>query len=314
MPMNMPMLHRVKTFRVFCAASLLLWRFTASAVPARAQDRSQTTAPSDPSGMLASLLSAACRQNQTQFVTYLTAANAEAFQNLSDDSRLAVVKRFALSDSPGRPLLSSSADSHPVLRCETPGSTTEFHLGTPRMEENLAFIPVQASDGPDTQFGLVREGGKWKLLSLGLVLFDIPQLATQWSAQDLVSRENAVVDALSELADAIRRYQRVFGKLPDTLAQLGPAEKGEVSADAAQLVMADIAAGSHGGYKFRYRIVAASESANALFELAATPEEYGKTGRRSFLLDSAGKVHAADKKGALATTQDPQVNADKTNP
>jgi hypothetical protein len=280
---------------------------------ARAQERSATARP-DPSSTLASLLSAACRQNQAQFVTYLTAANAKAFQDLSDDSRVAVVKRFALSDAAGRPLLSADADNHPVLRCEIPGATTEFHFGATRLEENVAFIPVRTSDGPSTQFGLVRESSSWKLLSLGVVLFDIPQLAVQWSAQDLESHESAVVQTLAALADAVQRYRTIFGKLPDTLAQLGPAAKDEVSADAAQLVNADIAGGSMDGYKYRYRLVPASTPADAVFELAAIPEQYGKTGRRSFLMDSAGKVHGADKKGGMATTQDPAAEAGTSKP
>jgi hypothetical protein len=44
-----------------------------------------------------------------------------------------------------------------------------------------------------------------------------------------------------------------------------------------------------------------------MFELAAVPEAYGKTGRRSFLLDNAGKIHAADKHGDLATDDDSLV-------
>jgi len=309
MPMTMLIFPSGKIFRAFCAASLLFSGYVATAAPARAQARSDS-AGTDPSTTLASLLSAACRQNQAQFVNFLTAANAKAFQDLSDDSRAAVVKRFSLSDAVGRPLLSSDANSHPVLRCEILGNTTEFHLGAPRVEENLAFIPVQTSDGPATQFGLVRESGSWKLLSLGLVLFDIPQLATQWNAQDLESHESAVVQTLAALADAIQRYRTIFGKLPDTLSQLGPASKDEVSADAAQLVNAEIAGGSMDGYKYRYRLVPAATPANGVFELAAMPEQYGKTGRRSFLMDSEGKVHGADKKGALATLQDPTVEAD----
>ncbi len=309
MPMTMPMFPSGKIFRALCAASLLLSGCVAAADPARAQARSDS-AGTDPSTTLASLLSAACRQNQAQFVNFLTAANAKAFQDLSDDSRAAVVKRFSLSDAVGRPLLSSDANSHPVLRCEILGNTTEFHLGAPRVEENLAFIPVQTSDGPATQFGLVRESGSWKLLSLGVVLFDIPQLATQWNSQDLESHESAVVQTLAALADAIQRYRSIFGKLPDTLSQLGPASKDEVSADAAQLVNTEIAGGRMDGYKYHYRLVPAATPANAVFELAAMPEQYGKTGRRSFLMDSEGKVHGADKKGALATLQDPTVGAD----
>jgi hypothetical protein len=308
-PTTMPILRSGKILRVLCVASFLLSGYAASAVEARAQERTEAAA-SDPSSTLTSLLSAACRQNQAQFINYLTAANVKAFQDLSDDSRAAVVKRFSLSDAVGRPLLSSDADGHPVMRCEIPGVTTEFHLGAVRVEDNLAFIPVEISNGPKpTQFGLIRQSGSWKLLSLGLMLFDIPQLAAQWSTQDLEEREKAVVQTLSALADVIRQYRTIFGKLPDTLAQLGPAGKDGVSADAAQLVNAEIAGGSLDGYKYHYRLVPGSAPAGAVFELVAEPEEYGKTGRRSFLMDSTGKVHGADKKGKVATAQDPSVDA-----
>ncbi|MFZ0785093.1 MAG: hypothetical protein WAM67_04850, partial [Candidatus Acidiferrales bacterium] len=45
------------------------------------------------------------------------------------------------------------------------------------------------------------------------------------------------------------------------------------------------------------------------FELAATPESYGKSGRRSFLLDADGKLHGADKNGQMATADDAIVTA-----
>jgi hypothetical protein len=37
------------------------------------------------------------------------------------------------------------------------------------------------------------------------------------------------------------------------------------------------------------------------------PEDYGKTGKRSFLLDSDGKIHAADRHGQIATLEDTTV-------
>ncbi|HEX8686771.1 MAG TPA: hypothetical protein VF654_09720, partial [Pyrinomonadaceae bacterium] len=43
------------------------------------------------------------------------------------------------------------------------------------------------------------------------------------------------------------------------------------------------------------------------FEATATPKTYGKTGRRSFYIDEAGKVRAADRKGQPATSDDPAV-------
>jgi hypothetical protein len=72
-----------------------------------------------------------------------------------------------------------------------------------------------------------------------------------------------------------------------------------------------LAAGSDAGYKFRYRIVPASNEADATFELAATPDDYGKTGQRSFFLDRAGKLHGADKGGTVAAPDDPLVAGEK---
>ena len=79
-------------------------------------------------------------------------------------------------DQTGKPLISSDAQNRTVLRCQTPRGTVEFRFGDARTRENLSFIPVTVPDGENTEFGLVRENGSWRLLSLGLVLLDIPQL------------------------------------------------------------------------------------------------------------------------------------------
>ncbi|MGA8765968.1 MAG: hypothetical protein WB559_03025, partial [Candidatus Acidiferrales bacterium] len=128
-----------------------------------------------------------------------------------------------------------------------------------------------------------------------------------WAAQDLVAREDAAIANLRGLADAIQTYRRAWSKLPEALAQLGPAPKDEISPEQASLVNEHLAAGSSGGYRFRYRIVPGGQDGDDSFELAAMPEDYGKTGRRSFILDSAGKIHAADKHGEVATLEDSLV-------
>ena len=266
----------------------------------------------DPASVVAGLLGAACRQNETQFSKYLTADNEKAFTVLPDTERAALVKRFALSDDVGRPLLSTNAENHTVLRCETPGATAEFQFGTPRVRENLAFVPITIHGGQSTEFGLVREAGGWKLISLGLVLFDIPQLSRQWATQDLVTREQSALQNMVGIADAIRKYKRLYGKLPDSLAQLGPAPKGGVSPELAQMISADLANGAQGGYRFRYRIVSGPDGSDANFELAATPDQYDRTGRLSYFLDAQGKLHGADKNGEVASGDDPVLNTSST--
>jgi len=272
---------------------------------AHAQEASEST----PAAALGSSLAAACRQDGAQFARYLTADNAATFRELASATRIALMKRFVLLDDPGRPLLSNDPQGHTALRCETPGLTAEFRFGETRLRENLAFVPVEVTGARRIEFGLVREGGGWKLLSVGLLLLDLPALAKQWESSELEASESAAIAALRKFAAAAGAYRRVFGRLPDTLAQMGPPPKEGISAEAAGLVDAELAAGKKGGYLFRYRSLPASqEGAEPGFELAATPAEYGKTGRRSFLLDSSGALRGADKHGAVATPTDPRVD------
>jgi type II secretory pathway pseudopilin PulG len=287
--------------REFSAVPLVL--VLLFSVPAMAQDGRET----DPAASLAAALSAACRGSESQFENYLTADNASAFRALPPDERAAVLKRLALSGQTGKPLLSSDDQNHVVLRCTAPEGTAEFRFGAPRTRENLSFIPVAVTDGENTEFGLVRENGGWRLISLGLVLLDIPQLSKQWAESDLAVREDAAIATLRSLAEAIETYRRAFGKLPDTLAQLGPAPKDQISPDQASLVSDELAMGTDGGYHFRYRVASGEQEDQTAFELAAVPETYGKNGRRSFFMDAAGKVHGADKHGELASADDPVI-------
>ncbi|HVB36643.1 MAG TPA: hypothetical protein VND42_05335 [Candidatus Acidoferrales bacterium] len=263
-------------------------------------------AGSGPAEALNDALVAACEENTADFANYLTDENAASFQKLPADQRASLMQRFALVDTAGRPLLSSDDKGHEILRCEGTDSSAEFRFGTPRVHDNLSYVPVSVTNGNTIQFGFVRENGTWKLLSLGLLLIDIPQLQEQWAAQDIENREQTAIDTLQNLAAAIDTYKQAFGKLPNSLAQLGPAKDG-ISPDGAKLIDADLAAGNKDGYKFRYRITAAADGGEAGFEIAAIPAVYGKSGKRSFLLDKNEKIHAADKRGAVATADDPIV-------
>jgi len=270
--------------------------------------QTQQTAGSGPAEALNEALVAACTENAADFANYLTDENAASFQKLPTDQRASLMQRFVLIDTAGRPLLSSDDKGHEILRCEGTDSSAEFRFGTPRVHDNLAYVPVSVTNGNTIQFGFVRENGTWKLLSLGLLLIDIPQLQKQWAAQDIENREQDAIETLQNLAAAVDTYKQAFGKLPESLAQLGPAKDG-ISPDAAKLIDADLAAGNKDGYKFRYRVTAAPDGGEAGFEIAAIPAVYGKSGKRSFLLDKDEKIHAADKHGAVATADDPIVTS-----
>ncbi len=183
--------------------------------------------------------------------------NATAYRALPALQRKALMKRFVLLEDPGRSLFSMSATDHRVVRCETPSISTEMRFGDTRLRANLAFIPLEipipGEASRSITFGLVREGGNWKLLSVGLILLDIPSMEKQWEQADLEARENDAIAALRKLATALETYRRAYGKLPDALDTLGPAPQGGISPEAANLVDADLSAGNKGGYAIRRR-------------------------------------------------------------
>jgi hypothetical protein len=232
------------------------------------------------------------------------------------------MKRIVQTADAGRPLLSTGAEGRTVLRCETTGRTTELRFGAERLQENMAFVPVEATGGQSAEFGMVREGGGWKMLSVGLVLMNIPELAKRWttpetSVADAGNSEAAAIVTLRRLAEAVETYKTGFGMLPKSLAQLGPAKRGDVSPEKANLIEQELADGTKGGYVFTYRIVpamkakdakdAAGESMEPTYALTATPAEYGKSGKRSFFLDATGELKGGDKQGAAATAEDPKA-------
>jgi len=278
----------------------------------------QQQAGANPETALSDALSAACKQDAPAFAGSLTTDNAAAFRVLPPTQRTAMMKRFVLLEEPGRPLLSTSGSGQKILRCESPSFTAEMRLGQTRVRENLAFVPVEipitGEEPRKITFGFVREGGNWKLISAGLLLLDVPAMAQQWAQADLDAAENTAMNDLRSVALALDTYRHAYGKLPDTLAALGPAPPDGASPEVANLLDADLAGGSKDGYTIRYTITPAKDTANEqeankaeTFSLNSSPKEYGKSGKRSFFLDSSGVLRGADKNGALATSTDARI-------
>jgi hypothetical protein len=269
-----------------------------------------------PSAALKAVLSAACSQNQTEFVRFLTARNKEAFSRMTPPARIALMKRFVLLNEPGKPSASANPAGRPILRCQTPDVTTEMQIGGADVRENIAFLPMELRDVTDTTgasvhqvtMGLVREDGEWKLLSLGVLFLDLPALEVEWDAEQMDAAEESALEAVKRVALAIEAYRNKYLHLPESLANLGPPLHGAANAEAAGLVDSDLANGMKNGYAIRYVVVGASTlGAPAKYEVAGTPLQYGRTGLRSFFRDSNGGLHAADRQGAVGSVTDPKV-------
>jgi hypothetical protein len=277
---------------------------------------SEPTNSGGPSAALKAVLSAACSQNQTEFVRFLTARNKEAYSRMTPSARVTLMKRFVLLNEPGKATASANPAGRPIVRCQTPDVTTEMQIGGAELRDNIAFLPMELRDATDSTganvhqvtMGLVREDGEWKLLSLGLLLLDLPALEMEWDAAEIEGAERNAIEALNKVAGAVEAYRKNYLRLPESLANLGPPLHGTANGEAAGLLDSDLANGMKNGYAIRYVIVGASTlGAPAKYELAATPLQYGRTGRRSFFRDSNGTLHAADRRGAVGSEADPKV-------
>jgi len=292
---------------LFVAAFMLLGRGNCEA---------QIEAASEPAVILRNILMAACSQDSKRFGAYLTVRNAEAFARMTPAAQATLLKRFVLLDKAGAPRAENGDAGTLKILCVTQEMTTQLEIGVVEVRDNLAYLPLEVSDVGDTAgdsarrvtMGLVRENGQWKLLSLGVLLLDLPALSEEWDRAEIQNNEKSALASMKELAAAIEKYRVTYTRLPSALVDLGPPAKGEAKSEQAGLVEKELASGRKDGYSFRYVIVGANNSgAPAKYELAAIPVEYGRTGARSFFRDSTGVLHGADHRGAVGTELDPKV-------
>jgi hypothetical protein len=310
-----------RIFIVLCV-SLLAAASGFSQEPSTKPDMNPGSTPSvavaqgGPGSALSKAIAAACSQSQTEFARFLTVRNKESFSRMTPAARVALMKRFVLLNEPGKATISANPSGRPIVRCETPSVTTEMQIGGAEVDDNVAFLPMDLHDVTDStgasarqvNMGLVREEGEWKLLSLGVLLLDLPALETEWDEAEIEGTEKEALESLKTIALAVESYRNKYLRLPESLANLESPARGKRVAEAAGLLDADLAKGNKNGYAFRYVIAGASDlGAPAKYELSATPQQYGRTGRRSFFRDSNGVMHAADHQGAVGNETDPKV-------
>ena len=284
-------------------------------------------AANGPAAALRDVLQAACSQDATGFSRYLTARSKDSFERLAPAARVALMKRFVLLNVPGKATATANPAGRPIVRCETPDVTTEMSIGGTDTRDNLAFLPMELRDVTDStgsnvrqiSMGLVREDGQWRLLSIGILLLDLPSLEVEWDAEEAEANEITALGNLRRLADAVETYRRTYFRLPESLAKLGPpppdtsAKKTQpktlaATREHAGLVDEQLAGGDKDGYGFRIIIAGADTlGAPAKYQLSAIPSAYGRTGKRSFFRDADGGWHAADHGGAVGSVSDPVV-------
>src|ERR1700731_2173752 len=299
-----------------------------ASMPAVKNADGTTTPPvaaNSPAAALRDVLQAACTQSASEFSRYLTARSKAAFERLTPAARVALMKRFVLLNVPGKASTTANPAGRPIVRCETPDLTTEMSIGGTDTRDNLAFLPMELRDVTDStganvrqiSMGLVREDGQWRLLSIGVLLLDLPSLEIEWDAEEAEANEIKALGNLRRLAEAVETYRRIYFRLPESLGNLGPPpavasvknSQGKTLAATRQragLVDEELASGNKDGYEFRIIIAGADTlGAPAKYQLSTIPSSYGRTGKRSFFRDTEGGWHGADHGGAVGSASDP---------
>jgi hypothetical protein len=110
--------------------------------------------------------------------------------------------------------------------------------------------------------------------------------------------ETAAIWTMRSLSSAEGAYQSIAGRgrLYGTLKQMRDY----------QLIDEVMAEGIRDGYLFRVTTDPGSPTEPASFEVRAIPMQYGVTGRWSFYIDETYVLHAADKGGDEANSNDPE--------
>src|SRR5260370_8295042 len=104
---------QIEVFSLSCAillvpANVLAQESSSKPDGNTASGLSETTNTGGPGAALKGVLSAACSQNQTEFVLFLTARNKEAFSRMTPSPRVPLIKRFFPLHQPRQPTASSS--------------------------------------------------------------------------------------------------------------------------------------------------------------------------------------------------------------
>jgi len=198
---------------------------------------------------------------------------------------------------------------------ETPSISPRCVCDT-RLRANLALSPWRSRfrvrpPGRST-FGLVREGGKWKLLSVGLILLIFLRWRSNGKTADLEARRDDAIAALPSLHCAGEHTGGPTEKLPGRADTLGPAHR------------VDIARGGQPGRRgpicgkqkadmrsvqnraSRRQPVRGEANQAAKFELAATPVEYARR-PAVFYSDSGGILRGTDKRVLSRLSADPRM-------
>ena len=118
-------------------------------------------------------------------------------------------------------------------------------------------------------------------------------------AQSVVPEQSVMVTAANETA-AMARLRAIAAAEASYQFESG-GEYGTLDQLIQKRYVNNPSSGKLTGYRFEVQVKPGG------FQVTAVPERFGITGKRSFYVDETNIVRAADKKGAPATSSDPEA-------
>jgi type IV pilus assembly protein PilA len=122
------------------------------------------------------------------------------------------------------------------------------------------------------------------ILSSGTVMVVFAQSKLEVSR--MIAQETAAIVNIRTVHTAQVQYFTQFDRYARSLSDLGPPSKGPAGPSSADLIPADLAAGTKGGYTFTLR------GSPKSYTLNANPVKYGSTGRKTFFSDDSMVIRA----------------------
>jgi type IV pilus assembly protein PilA len=121
-------------------------------------------------------------------------------------------------------------------------------------------------------------------------------------ASRLAAHEGSAIYSLRRIGAAEATYQSTrqkYGTLEELIAE--------------HLIEPNLATGERSGYKFKVIVSSDGPSSLPEYDAIAIPADYPYSGRRSFLIDETGLIHAADSQGGDASRSDPPLQDRRAN-
>jgi type IV pilus assembly protein PilA len=117
------------------------------------------------------------------------------------------------------------------------------------------------------------------LIVIAVVLIMVSVAVSSGHKMMMAARETSVISEIQTIHEAQTQYYAQFNNYAANLAELGPPATGPESAEAAGLIPRHLAEGRRRGYTF-------TMAGNQIgYAIAAMPDVYGSSGRRTFYSD-----------------------------